>query len=81
MTFAGKTLADWQAKGHEQGSLVADPGFLKPGTGDFRLSQNSPALNLGFRPFDWTQAGVYGDRAWIKLAKNLPMPAIAIPAE
>ena len=81
VTFMGKTLADWQAKGYEQGSQVADPGFLNPGTGDFRLSKKSPALKLGFKPFDWTQAGVYGDRAWIKLAKNLPMPPVAIPAE
>ncbi len=66
--FSGKTLADWQAGGKDDGSLVGDPLFVTPEKGDFHLKANSPALKSGFKPFDYTQAGVYGDAAWKKLA-------------
>jgi hypothetical protein len=64
VTFVGKTLAEWQAAGHEAGSIVADPKFRDAQTDDFRLAADSPALALGFRPFDPSEAGVTGDAAW-----------------
>ena len=57
-TFLGKTLAEWQAAGHEQGSLVVDPGFVDPDRDDYRLKPDSPAFPLGFVPHDWATAGV-----------------------
>ncbi|NBX30621.1 hypothetical protein EBR04_09325, partial [bacterium] len=54
----GKTLAEWQAAGHEQGSLVVDPGFVDPDRDDYRLKPDSPAFPLGFVPHDWATAGV-----------------------
>lgn len=70
VTFVGKTLDAWQAQGHEQGSLVADPLFVNPAQGDYHLQPNSPALKLGFQPFDYTKAGVYGDPAWVAKGKE-----------
>ena len=55
--FNGKTFAAWQAKGNDVDGAVADPKFLDPGRRDFRLAADSPALKLGFRPFDFTEAG------------------------
>ena len=69
--FLGRPLSSWQDMGHEQGSIVADPMFNAPGEGDFRLSSKSPALKLGFKPFDYTQAGVYGNKEWIAKAKAI----------
>jgi len=39
---------------HGQGrrTLAEDPGFADPGSGDFRISGDSPALKIGFRPID-----------------------------
>lgn len=68
--FAGKTWADWQFLGRDTTSVVADPLFVTPEKGDWTLKPESPALKLGFRPFDWKQAGVTGDAAWRQLAST-----------
>jgi hypothetical protein len=59
VTFpGGLTLEQWQARGFDKNSLIADPRFVNPEEGDFRLKDDSPALKLGFEPFDYTKAGV-----------------------
>ena len=50
-------FASWQAAGHDAEGRVVDPGFADPAAGDFRLSEDSPALALGFVPWDYTRAG------------------------
>jgi len=69
--FAGMTLDQWQAKGNEKGSTVADPLFTDAEALDFTIDENSPAIKLGFKPFDYKKAGVYGDEAWIKKANEV----------
>lgn len=75
VTFLGKSLADWQAKGFEQGSIVADPKLADPAHGNFTVAADSPAIKLGFKPFDPSKAGVYGDPAWLKKANEEQYPA------
>jgi hypothetical protein len=69
--FCGMPLDKWQATGKDAGSKVADPKFVDPEHYDFHLQADSPAPSIGFKPFDYSQAGVYGDAAWIALAKGL----------
>ena len=73
-----RALAKRQAAGQDAGSVVADPLFQNPSARDFRLRPGSPALALGFHPFDYSQAGVYGDAAWVRQARSTPMPALEI---
>lgn len=55
--FNGMTFREWQAKGHDRNSRIADPLFQAPERGDFTLARNSPALKIGFRPIDTTSVG------------------------
>lgn len=66
--FAGKSWGDWQFMGRDTGSVVADPLFVAPEKGDWTLKPESPALKIGFVPFDWKKAGVTGDAPWRQLA-------------
>lgn len=55
--FAGKSFADWQKQGHDTGSLLGDPRFAAAAQDDFSLAPDSPALKLGFKPFDLKGVG------------------------
>ena len=57
--FAGMTFEQWQAKGQDVHSKIADPLFVDPEHNDFRLKPGSPALELGFVPFDVNDAGCH----------------------
>jgi hypothetical protein len=56
--FPGGTLADWQTRGFDRHSIIADPMFVEPDKGDFRLKDGSPAGKIGFVPIDYSKAGV-----------------------
>lgn len=47
----------WRAKGMDADSRIADPSFRQLQKLDFRLSETSPALALGFRPFPLDNVG------------------------
>ncbi|MCC7336695.1 MAG: right-handed parallel beta-helix repeat-containing protein [Pirellulaceae bacterium] len=74
-TFAGMDRAAWQELGHDENSLIADPMFVDPENNDYHLQPDSPALKIGFIPFDYSQAGVYGEADWIEKAAQAEMPA------
>ena len=53
-----KTLAGQQRDGVDAHSLAADPLFVDPAGGDFRLKPGSPALKLGVIPIDLSKVGL-----------------------
>lgn len=73
VVFPGNlSFAEWQAKRQQdQNSIIADPGFVDPQKGDFRLKPDSPVLKLGFKPFDYTKAGRLSPP---QLLPKLPQP-------
>ena len=71
--FAGKSWEQWRAMGRDkEGSVIADPKFVDPDSYDFRFASDEVIKQTGFQPFDYSQAGVYGDAAWVALAKATP---------
>lgn len=68
--FMGMSLEKWQEMGQDRDSVIADPMFVNVSKLDFHLKPGSPAHKLGFKPFDYTRAGLYGDTAWIDTAKR-----------
>ena len=82
VSFIGKSPPDWiKETGHDKNSIIADPLFVDAKNYDFRLKPNSPALKVGFKPFDYTKAGVYGRPAWVKKAENVTFPPLELPSE
>jgi parallel beta-helix repeat protein len=55
------TFAQWQGRGLDEGSVIADPRFVDAGNRDFRLRSDSPAVEIDFVPFDLSGVGPRGD--------------------
>ena len=53
-----RMLEKQQGDGVDAHSLAVDPLFVDPENGDFRLKPNSPALKLGFIPFNMSKVGL-----------------------
>lgn len=77
--FAGKTLEEWQERGQDQHSIVADPLFENPREFDFRLKPDSPALSIGFEPIDTSRIGLYGDDEWVQGPRRIERPPAELP--
>ncbi|MBN8851511.1 MAG: right-handed parallel beta-helix repeat-containing protein [Sphingobacteriales bacterium] len=67
------TFREWQqVSGKDGHSILADPEFVDAKNRNFKLKNNSAANRVGFKPFDYTKAGVYGDGSWKAKAKLAP---------
>jgi hypothetical protein len=83
LSFAGWTLADLEALGQAQGTVVADPLCSDAGGRDFSLRADSPAFAIGFKPWNWKTAGprLHGRRAvdYDSYLKTFPLPPLERP--
>jgi len=76
--FLGKSLDEWRTlAAQDSESIAADPKFQDAQARDFRLSSDSPALALGFEPFDLT--GSPQERA--DIANGVPGTAPSRPGQ
>jgi len=57
LQFPGGNIDQWRWRHLDEHSVIADPLFANPGTADFTLRPNSPALRLGFQPIDLREVG------------------------
>ncbi|NCO93486.1 MAG: right-handed parallel beta-helix repeat-containing protein [Armatimonadetes bacterium] len=77
--FLGMDFAEWQAKGKDVHGVVADPLFVDAQNHDFRLKEGSPALKLGFEPFDLSAGGLYGEPEWVEAPRKTAREPFAFP--
>lgn len=77
----GLSFQQWQAKGQDVHSIVADPKFVDPSKFDFRLQPDSPALKLGFQPIDIQSVGLVGPADWVALPQKVQRPRLLLPGE
>lgn len=66
--FREHSFEQWKKTGRDVHSVIADPGFVNPSEYDFRFKDKKILRKIGFIPFDYTKAGVYGSNEWRQLA-------------
>ena len=71
--FGEASFKEWQASGKDRNSVIADPEFANPEGFDFMIKNKALIREIGFKPFDYSKAGVYGDEEWKELAKFDPV--------
>ena len=70
VVFLKMDMKEWQKRtGHDHHSLIADPEFRDAENGDFYIENKKPLKKIGFVPFDYSKAGVYGSEVWQKKAR------------
>ena len=77
--FYGQSFEEWQAKGLDVHSILADPGFIDAAHYDFRLKPGSPVLKLGFEPIDLSKTGLVGDPEWVGGPDRMRFPPTTLP--
>jgi hypothetical protein len=67
--FLGLTFDEWKKRNRDAHSLIENPLFVNPEKLDFNFVNLSVAEKIGFKPFDYSQVGVYGSESWKKKAR------------
>ena len=67
--FQGIGFDEWQKRGQDVNSIIADPQFADVAEGNFTPKNKAMLKKIGFKPFDYTKAGVYGSKEWRKRAE------------
>ena len=67
--FAGIDFKEWKKTGKDKHSIVENPLFEDPENFNFNLQRSKSIKKIGFIPFNFEEAGVYGSKEWISKAK------------
>ena len=62
--FGDMSFQEWQKSGKDINSMVSDPQFSDPASFDFTFKNSSVIRKINFKPFSYSEAGVYGDDEW-----------------
>ena len=68
ITIHGKKFNEWK-KNKEPHSLVLDPLFNNAAADDYTFRSQKNIRKIGFKPFDYSKAGVYGEKEWKEKAR------------
>lgn len=62
--FAGLSFEEWQKSGHDEHSIIAKPNFKDASRFNFHFKNKTACRKIDFKPFDYSNAGVYGSEEW-----------------
>ena len=67
--FNNRSFKKWQKTGHDAHSFIADPMFKDPKAFNFQLRSKKNINKIDFKPFDYKNAGVAGNKKWKEKGK------------
>ena len=70
--FGSYSFLEWQKKGNDTHSRIMNPEFKNPREFDFRFKRKRNIRKAGFKIFDPSEAGVYGEKEWVQKARFDP---------
>ena len=76
LDFADWTFKEWQKRGYDIHSVIADPLFEDSANYDLRLKPGSPAYELGFKDIDTSKVGLYGEPEWSGLPETIERASV-----
>lgn len=62
--FDHLTFKEWQSLGKDRNSFIINPLFTDAENGNFSIKNLTSTRKIGFKPFDFYRAGVYGSEDW-----------------
>lgn len=69
LSFCGRSSAEWKQL-REKSALFINPQMNDPLADDFSFKKKRAVRKIGFVPFDYTEAGVYGSEKWRRKAQE-----------
>ena len=66
--FGKYTFKEWK-KLKEPHSVYANPLFKASLSDDYTFLSTKAVRKIGFKPFDYSKAGVYGEKDWVEKAR------------
>lgn len=69
LSFCGKSSKEWEQL-REKSARFINPQMKNPLADDFSFKKKRAARKIGFKPFDYSKAGVYGSEQWRKRAQE-----------
>ncbi|MCB4808916.1 right-handed parallel beta-helix repeat-containing protein [Tamlana sp. 62-3] len=70
--FNEHNFEEWKALGFDKHSLITKPYFKDTEAFNFSFKRKKNYKKIGFKPFNYSEAGIYGDAAWIEKSKLKP---------
>ena len=67
LSFCGRSSKEWKQQ-REKSARYINPQMKNPLADDFSFKKMSAARKIGFKPFDYSKAGVYGSEEWRRKA-------------
>ncbi|MCL5129196.1 right-handed parallel beta-helix repeat-containing protein [Algibacter sp. L4_22] len=67
--FNKHSFRNWRKKGFDKHSFLIDPKFKNPLQADFHFKSKKNYKKINFIPFNYSEAGVVGDKYWKQKAK------------